>query len=88
MTVLANKKPVEVKVGISPVVAAVTGMVVGAGVAVAGAVAYANQDNRDKVNKVLMDAKDQFNEKKTEVGEKAEKLVNIAKDTVEEVKNI
>ena len=88
MTVLVNKKPVEVKVGISPVVAAVTGMVVGAGVAVAGAVAYANQDNRDKVNKVLMDTKDQIIEKKDEVGEKVEKLVNIAKDTVEEVKNI
>ena len=88
MTVLVNKKPVEVKVGISPVVAAVTGMVVGAGVAVAGAVAYANQDNRDKVNKVLMDTKDQIIEKKDEVGEKVEKLVNIAKDPVEEVKII
>lgn len=88
MTVLVNKKPVEVKAGINPVVAAVTGMVVGAGVAVAGAVAYANQDNHDKVKKVLTDAKDQINDKKTEVQEKTEKLVNIAKGTVEEVKNI
>ncbi len=43
----------------NPVVAAVAGVVVGAGVAVAGAVALSDKKNREKVKKTLANAKDQ-----------------------------
>lgn len=47
--------------GISPVVMAVTGAVIGAGIAVAGvgAVALKDEKNRQKVKEVLDSAKDQ-----------------------------
>lgn len=47
------------KHGLNPVAVAVTGAVVGAGIAVAGAVALRDEKNRDKVKKILNSAKDQ-----------------------------
>ncbi len=47
------------KHGMSPVAAAVTGAVVGAGVAVAGAVVLKDKKNREKFQKVFENAKDQ-----------------------------
>lgn len=47
------------KGGVNPVVAAGVGAVVGAGVAVAGAVALKDKKNRDKVRKALTNVKDQ-----------------------------
>lgn len=51
---IVNKK----QNGISPIVAAVTGVVVGAGIAVAGAVALSDEKNREKVKEALTNAKD------------------------------
>ncbi len=45
--------------GINPIAAAITGAVVGAGVAVAGMVALKDEKNREKVKEVLTDVKDQ-----------------------------
>lgn len=45
--------------GISPMAAAVAGAVVGAGVAVAGAIALEDKKNRNKVNQVLTGVKKQ-----------------------------
>lgn len=49
----------EEKKGVSPMVAAVTGAVVGAGIAVAGTVVLKDEKNRNKVKEALTSAKDQ-----------------------------
>jgi len=54
-----KKKPDKRKSGIDTVAAAVTGAIVGAGVAVAGAVALKDKKNREKVKQVLNNVKDQ-----------------------------
>lgn len=54
-----QKKQDKEKGGVNPVVAAVTGAVVGAGVAIAGAIALKDEKNRQKVKDVLTNAKDQ-----------------------------
>lgn len=54
-----QKKQGERKSGLNLVVAAVTGTVVGAGVAVAGTVALKNEKNRERVKKVLTNIKKQ-----------------------------
>ncbi len=60
MKTIAPKKQTEVHGGMSPVVMAVTGAVIGAGIAVAGvgAVALKDEKNRQKVKDVLDTAKD------------------------------
>lgn len=45
--------------GVSPVMAAVAGAVVGAGVAVAGAIVLEDKKNREKIKKVLNNTKNQ-----------------------------
>lgn len=47
--------------GVNTVIAAVAGVVVGAGVAIAGAVALSDKKNRDKVEGVINKAKDKTN---------------------------
>lgn len=59
MTDKNNKKQVEEKGGFNPVVAAVTGAVIGAGIAVAGAVALRDEKNREKVKEAFTNIKDQ-----------------------------
>jgi len=49
---------------LSPVIAAVAGVVVGAGVAVAGAVAMADKKNQEKVKKLVTIAKNTSTEVK------------------------
>ncbi len=49
----------EGKSGFNPVAAAITGAVVGAGVAIAGAVALKDKKNRESVKQMLTDVKDQ-----------------------------
>ncbi len=71
-----TKKNVPVSGGVNPVMAAVAGAVV-AGVAVAGAMAMSNQDNQEKVKAVA-----------NTVVDKAQKLETIAKNAVDDVKNI
>jgi gas vesicle protein len=44
--------------GVNPIFAAVTGAMVGAGAAIAGAVVLKDKKNRDKVKKALTSAKD------------------------------
>jgi gas vesicle protein len=44
---------------LSPVVAAVAGAVIGAGVAVAGAVVLGDEERREKIKNAMTDAKDQ-----------------------------
>lgn len=55
----SQQKKVKVTAGVNPVIAAVTGVVVGASVAIAGAVALNDEKNRQKVKKILVDVKDQ-----------------------------
>jgi len=70
------------KKGVNNFVAAITGAVVGAGVAVAGAIALKDKKNRDKVTKVINDVKNQT------VGyvEKIQKEISTNKKKIE--KNI
>ena len=82
-----TKKNVPVSGGVNPIVAAVAGAVV-AGVAVAGAMAMSNQDNQDKVKSVVADVKTGFEDKKAVVVDKAQKLETIAKNAVDDAKNI
>lgn len=79
MTDQNQKKQNEGKGGVNPVVAVVTGAIVGAGVAVAGAVALNDKKNREKVKKVLTNAKDQA----VEYVEKMQKEMKEEKGIVE-----
>lgn len=65
------------KGGVNPVFAAVTGAVVGAGAAVAGAFVLKDKKNRDKVKKVLTNVKDQAVGYMEKVGEEAKKDAGI-----------
>lgn len=66
--------------GINPVAAAVAGAVVGAGIGVAGAVIMGNKKNREKISKVLNNAKDQA----INYVEGVQKQAQDKKDEVEE----
>lgn len=77
----------------NPMAVAVTGVVVGAGVAIAGAMALKDEKNRKKVKDVLLNAKDQASEyietmksvskdKKAEVTEKVTKVTDANKKAV------
>lgn len=72
---------------INPIMAAVTGVVV-AGATVAGAIIMSKKKNQDKVKKVVSDVKDNLNDKKELIVKKANKLKNITKNTIREVKKI
>jgi hypothetical protein len=63
MTNKVLKKSENQSMGINPVVAAVAGVVVGAGVAVAGVVAFNDKNNRDKVSTAVSHANDATQEK-------------------------
>jgi len=81
MTDLSQKKQDERRNEFNQnVAAAVTGAVVGAGVAIAGAVVLNDKKNRNKVKKVLTDVKDQA------IGyiEDMQKQVQDKKDEIEE----
>jgi gas vesicle protein len=77
----------------NPLAVAVTGAVVGAGVAIAGAMALKDEKNRKKVKDVLLNAKDQASsyietmkseskDKKAEVTEKVTKVIDAKKKEV------
>ena len=94
-----KNQPDDKKVGISPMAVAVTGAVVGIGLAVAGAVVLSDEKNREKVKDAFADAKKhtqdyvgdiqhRAEEKKNEVEQKAAKLVAVVEETVKEVKKI
>lgn len=77
---LNQKNQDSTKDGINPIVAAVTGAVVGAGIAIAGAIALKDEDTRDQVKEVFANAKDQA------MGyvEDVKNQVQVKKDQVEE----
>lgn len=92
---MTNIKKVEVKKsGVNPVMAAVVGAVA-AGVAVAGAMIMSDKKNQTKVKNVVTDIKNKAENKKAEVEElvndgkdKVKKLEVIAKDAINEAKNV
>lgn len=55
---MLDKKQDHEKNGVSPVTAAITGAVVGAGIAVVGTVALSDKNNREKIKKILTNTKD------------------------------
>lgn len=60
MAKLNNQKKQEVeRSGFNPVAAAVTGAIVGAGIAIAGTVALENKKNRKEIKQVFTNIKDQ-----------------------------
>ncbi len=71
MTNQIQKKEVDKKSGINPVAAAVTGLIVGAGAVVAGAIVLNDKNNREKIAIAVTDVNN--NVKKTM--DKAEKKV-------------
>lgn len=72
---------------ISPVMAGVAGAAI-AGAAVAGAIIMSDKKNQDKVSKIVSNVKNNLNNKKASIVNKANKLKNITKNTIKEVKNI
>lgn len=92
-----NQDDIKNKPQVSSVAAAVTGAVVGAGVAVAGAVALKDKKNREKVKEVLTNMKDQAmsymsdmqkatNEKQEELKEKIITGQKVAKKVTDAAK--
>ena len=77
------------KGGINPVVAVITGAVIGAGVAVAGSVALKNEKNRNKVKDVINSAKNQAVSYMDGMQNKAEdKIIKEEKKLAESKKNV
>ena len=68
------------KGGVNPVMAAVAGAVVGAGVAVAGAMVLEDKKNREKVKKVFTDVKNQA----IDYVEDMQKQIRDKRDGIEE----
>lgn len=76
-----QKKQGEEKAGFNPVAAAVTGAIVGAGVAVAGIVALKDKKNRKNVRRVLDNVKDQAVEYIEDMQKQAQdKMVEVEKN--------
>jgi len=74
---------------INPIVAAVTGAVVGAGLAIAGTVALKDEKNIEKVKKMMTNVKDQAVEFKKNVQEQAQdKKIEVEKKVEEEKKKV
>ena len=73
MTDVQPKKTSQVSAGVSPVVAAVTGVVVGAGLAIAGVVAMKDKKNQEKVREAVDNTKDKAAELMKDVQEQASK---------------
>ena len=97
MTVSNQKKQEERNSGFKTAVAAVTGAIVGAGMAVAGAIVLKDKKNQEKVKQVLTNVKDKAmgymekmenEEKEKKVVKKVKKIVKLAKDTKQKVKEI
>lgn len=57
--ILNQAKQNEKETGISPITAAITGAIIGAGIAIAGTVALENKKNRNKVKQVFINMRDQ-----------------------------
>lgn len=80
MTDLVSKKPEQKKAQVNALTAVVTGAVIGAGVAIAGVVALADEKNRKRVKNTLSMLKD----KALNFVDEATQEANVAKDMAEE----
>ncbi len=94
MTDQNQKKQDKRKRGLNPVAVAITGAVVGAGIAVAGVMALKDEKNREKVKKVLNNVKKQATDYAEDVQnkirdekEEAEKKLAEVKEKVKKVAN-
>lgn len=75
-----------VKAGVSPVMAAVAGVIAGAGVAIAGAVALSDKSNKDKIVGFVKGVQKDAMEKRDELVEKVvEEKENIRSAAIETV---
>lgn len=93
-----QKVQAKVKSGFSPLVAAVSGLIVGAAAAIAGVLAFKDKNNGEKVKRSLNDLKDQAKDyvkdvknevevKITKGLDKAKRAVNSAKDSLDQDEN-
>jgi hypothetical protein len=84
-----QKRQHEEKSEINPVVAAVTGAVIGVGVAVAGAVALTDEKNRKRVKDVLSNVKNQAMGYMDDMQEKAaDKKIEVKRKLAEGEKEL
>ncbi len=72
---------------VNPLAAAVTGAALGAGVAIAGAIALKDEKNRKKIKGVLNDLKSRGEEVRDDMNKNAGKKVEEIKDKAEEIKD-
>lgn len=84
---MTDKKNGQGSVGISSVVAAMAGAVVG-GIAAASALVMADKGNQEKVSEVVSAVKEDVEIKKAVVVNKAQKLEAIAKKAVKDAKSV
>ncbi len=88
---MQNLKDEHEKSGVSPVTAAVTGAVIGAGAAVAGTMALRSEENRKKIKDTLTSMKDKtmeyLEERKGEHTSKAEGALKKVKKEISSVKH-
>ncbi len=87
MTDLVSKKPEQNKSGANALAAVVTGAVIGAGVAIAGVVALADEKNRKKVKSTLLMIKDKALNYVDEATQEAEHSKDVAEDMISEGKD-
>jgi len=76
-----NKKQTDIKNGFNAVAVAVTKIIVGAGLAVAGAVTLNNDRNRAKAKEVLTNVKDQAVGRVDKLKGKVVRAANAAKES-------
>jgi len=75
MTNQIQKKQVHKKSNINPVAAAVTGLIVGAGAAVAGAIVLNDKNNRQKITTAVVDANNHVQETMDKAEKKVKKIL-------------
>lgn len=75
MTNQIQKKEVDKKSGINPVAAAVTGLIVGAGAVVAGAIVLNDKNNREKISTAVTDVNNNVKKKMDKAEKKVKKIL-------------
>ena len=75
MTNQVQKKQVNKNSGINPVAAAVTGLIVGAGAAVAGAIVLNDKNNREKITTAVTDVNNHVQETMDKAEKKVKKVL-------------
>ena len=87
MTDLVSKKPEQKKVGVNALTAVVTGAVIGAGVAIAGVVALADEKNRKRVKNTLTMLKDKALNYVDEVAQGTDNAKDMVEEKISESKS-